>query len=160
MTETRRALAGVVGAISVVAIYLWDDALLAAPIIAADQMFGMVPAFLFFSLLYTFGSLVVALWVVRVYDRESSPDGNAVSRWVERQGQRRRGTWGARLLQAGTMVAFVASSFIVGGILTTWFIRLGGRREGIERLALLSCLIFGVTFTAWYTLLSQGASRL
>jgi len=157
---TRKLLLGLAGVASVIAIYFWDDALLAAPIIATDQMWGALPAFAIFSVLYALGSLLIAMWVVRLYDREASPQGNRLSRWVEAQSARRRSRWGERLVHAGTATAFVASSIVIGGILTTWFLRASGRRQGIRRLAAVSCAIFGVTFAASYTLLSQGISWL
>lgn len=146
------AAAGLVGGVLVfVAVYLWDDLLLAAPILWMSQVVGEWTAFVFFSVLYGSGSWVLAMLAVRAYDRATEGRPSRLARWVEKQSQTKRGAIGARLLATGRAIAFVASSFLIGGLLTTWFIRYSGKREGIERVGALSCAIFGVTFTGFYS---------
>lgn len=146
------AAAGLVGGVLVfVAVYLWDDLLLAAPILWMSQVLGDWTAFVFFSVLYGSGSYVLAMLAVRAYDRATEGRPSRLARWVEKQSQTKRGAIGARLLATGRAIAFVASSFLIGGLLTTWFIRYSGKREGIERVGALSCAIFGVTFTGFYS---------
>lgn len=147
-----RAAAGLVGGVFVfVAVYLWDDLLLAAPILWMSQVLGEWTAFVFFSVLYGLASYVLAMLAVRAYDRATEGRPSRLARWVEKQSQSKRGAIGARLLATGRAIAFVASSFLIGGLLTTWFIRYSGKREGIERVGALSCAIFGVTFTGFYS---------
>lgn len=147
-----RAAAGLVGGVFVfVAVYLWDDLLLAAPILWMSQVLGEWTAFVFFSVLYGVASWVLAMLAVRAYDRATQGRPSRLARWVEKQSQTKRGAIGARLLATGRAIAFVASSFLIGGLLTTWFIRYSGKREGIERVGALSCAIFGVTFTGFYS---------
>lgn len=147
-----RAAAGLVGGVLVfVAVYLWDDLLLAAPILWMSQVLGEWTAFVFFSVLYGVASWVLAMLAVRAYDRATEGRPSRLARWVEKQSQTKRGAIGARLLATGRAIAFVASSFLIGGLLTTWFIRYSGKREGIERVGALSCAIFGVTFTGFYS---------
>jgi len=155
-SERRGPLRVALAAVLVVAVYIWDDVLFAAPIVAGVAAFGVWPAFVLFSVVYALGSYVIALWAVRAYDRASEGRPSRLASWLQRQQQRDRGRWGRRLLESGKLLGFVASSFLVGGILTTWFIRYSGRREGIRRIAAFSCAIFGVTFTAMYV----GVGRL
>jgi hypothetical protein len=149
----------VLAAAGVVAVYLWDDLLLAAPIVAANRAWGTLASFLVFSVWYSVASLLIALWVVRASARAGWGD-NRLSRWVQKQEGRKRTEWGSRLVHAGSWGAFVLASVVVGGILTTWFVYLGGRTQGIQRIAIASCVIFGVTFTLTYTLVGEGIGHL
>lgn len=160
MSHARGVLGGLVAAVVVVAVYLWDDLVLAAPIVVANRVWGTWPTFVLFSVLYAAGSFLIAMAIVRWSERGGRGRDNVLSRWATAQSERRRGTWGARLVQAGTFGAFVVASVVIGGILTTWFVHLSGRRDGIERTAALSCAIFGLSFTALYTLVGEGVGRI
>jgi hypothetical protein len=153
-----RWLAGsaIVTVVSVVILYIWDDALLAAPIIAVTGLAGPWVAFVTFSLVYGLVSYALALLAVRAYDRRASGRPSRLAAWLNTQGDKRRTAWAKRFLDSGKVAGFVISSFALGGIVTTWLIRYGGRRDGIERIAALSCAIFGVTFTGMYTGLAQA----
>lgn len=150
-TTRRRPVALVAGALVVVALYLWDDLVFAAPVVATAAWIGPLPAFLVLAPLYAVGSWVIALAAVRAYERSSQGRPSRLARWLESQRRRQRSTWGRRLLESGRLLGFVVSSFLVGGILTTWFLRYSGRRDGIRRLAAWSCGIFGVGFVGVYT---------
>jgi hypothetical protein len=145
-----------------VALYLWDDLILAAPIVAANRAWGTWPTLVFFTLAYGFGSFVIAMLVVRISDRHEHQhaEPGRVTRWLQKESTRRRGVWGQRLVATGSIVAFVISSVVVGGILTTWLVWLAGRREHIARTAALSSLLFGLMFTATYTGLVELVVRL
>jgi hypothetical protein len=147
----RSTLTAIGGALSIVAVYLWDDALFAAPIIAATSWLGAVPAFLILSVVYSLASLVLALLAVRVYDRRTGNEPSRFARWLEHQGESRRSSWVKRLLLSGKIVGFVLSSFLIGGIVTTFLIRYSGRTDRITTLAVLSSVIFGVTFVGFYS---------
>jgi hypothetical protein len=146
----------------VVALYLWDDLILAAPVIAANRTWGTWPTMVVFTVLYTAGSFAIAMLVVRISDRheQEHAEPGRVTRWLQRESTRRRGVWGQRLVATGSAVAFVVSSVVVGGILTTWLIWLAGRRAHLVRTAALSSFLFGLMFTATYTGLVEIAVRL
>lgn len=159
LVEGRRSrwLVGpaIVAAVSVVILYIWDDALLAAPIIAVTGVAGPWVAFATFSVVYGLASYGLALLAVRAYDRRAAGRPSRLADWLNRQGDKRRTVLAKRFLDSGKVVGFVISSFALGGIITTWLIRYSGRREGIERIAALSCAIFGVTFVGMYAGLAQ-----
>lgn len=156
--RTRRwlTLPALAAAVSVVVLYVWDDALFAAPVIAVTGLAGPLTAFGIFAVLYSVGSYILAVLAVRAYDRRAAGRSSRLADWLAGHGQGRRTAWGRRLLDSGKVVGFIASSFALGGIITTWLIRYGGRREGIERIAAMSSLIFGITFTAMYTGVAQA----
>jgi hypothetical protein len=151
-TNSSTAAAGalaVPGVLAAVALYVWDDVLWAAPIAAAEHLLGAVAAFMLFTLVYGVGSYVVAILGVRAYDRRATRPSRLANA-LARSGEARRARFGDRLLRAGSATGFVLSSFALGGILTTWFLRYSGVRDGIERLAALSSAIFAVTFAGFY----------
>jgi len=159
VNTTRRrwpGLAVVAATVSFVVLYLWDDVLLAAPVVALTKLAGPWVAFGVFSIVYALGSFVLALLAVRAYERRSAGQPSRFAGWLTRQTERSRKTWARRVLASGKAIGFVVSSFALGGILTTWLIRYGGRRRGIERVAALSSLIFGATFAAMYTGIAQA----
>ena len=162
MRSARGLLAGLAAGAAVVALYVWDDLILAAPVVAANRAWGTWPTMVAFTLLYGVGSFVIALLVVRISERhrhEHEPPGR-ISRWLEKQADQRRGVWGRRLVATGSVLAFVVSSVVVGGILTTWLVWLAGRRDHIVATAAVSSFIFGLMFTATYTGLVEVAVRL
>jgi hypothetical protein len=150
-THQWSPFAAILTALSVVALYIWDDVLFAGPIVAVTALTGPWVAFVLFAALYSAGSFVLALLAIRAYDRWSRGEPNRLAQWLAQQRDRRRARWSRRLLESSKLLAFVLASFVLGGVLTTFFIRYSGRREGIERIAALSCVIFGITFTAVYT---------
>jgi hypothetical protein len=147
---------GVVAGVSVAVLYVWDDVLLAGPVVAVTALAGPVVAFALFASVYALVSFVLAMAGVRAYERWTRGTPSKFAHWLSRQREARRATWARRLLDSGKVAGFVASSFLLGGIMTTFLIRYGGRRDGIERIALLSSVIFGVTFTAAYAGLGQA----
>jgi len=146
----------IAAALAVVVLYIWDDALLAAPIIAVTGLTGPWVALATFSVLYGVASYGLALLAVRAYDRRAEGRPSGLADWLARQGEKRRTAWASRFLESGKVIGFVVSSFALGGIVTTWLIRYSGRRDGIERIAAVSCAIFGITFTAMYTGLAHA----
>lgn len=138
-------------AASVVVFYVWDDVLLASPVIAVTGILGPWVTFAVFSTLYSIGSFALALAGVRAYERWNQGAPSRFAEWLTRQSDRRRAGWGRRVLDSSKILGFVGASFALGGVVTTFFVRYGGRRDGIERIAALSSLIFGITFTALYT---------
>lgn len=154
VTHTRSSAAGagalaVPGVLVAVAVYLWDDVLWAAPIAAAEHLIGAATTFALFTVVYGVGSYVVAMLGVRAYDRRATRPSRLADA-LARSADVRRARFGDRLLRAGNAAGFALASFALGGILTTWFLRYSGVRDGIERLAALSSAIFAVTFVGFY----------
>lgn len=148
---SRPKLAAFGAVISVVALYLWDDALIAFPIVAGVRIMGLWSALAVFSVVYAAGSFGLSLWVVRLYERRAAGGSSRFADWVERQSEGTRSGWIRRLLLSGQVVGFVASSFLLGGIVTTFLIRYSGRTRHLARLAAASSAIFGVTFVGTYS---------
>lgn len=156
----RGSLPTVVSAIlagaSVVALYVWDDILLAGPVIALTAWLGAVAAFALSASTYALVSFVLAMAGVRAYERWTEGGPSRLAQWLDRQREARRAGWAQRLLDSSKVVGFVASSFLLGGIVTTFLIRYGGRSDGIERIAFLSSVIFGITFCGVYSGIAQA----
>lgn len=150
-TRRRGPVALVAAALAVAALYLWDDLIFAAPIVATAAWAGPVVAFVVFTPLYGLGSWMIALAAVRAYERSSDGRPSRLAAWLEHQRARPRSGWARRLLDSGRLLGFVVASFLIGGILTTWFLRYGGRRDGIARLSAWSSGIFAVTFVGMYS---------
>ena len=153
MASRHRPIAALAGVVSVVVLYLWDDALFAAPVVAATKIWGAVPAFAVLGVLYWLVSWLLAIVVVHVYEGRSptSDDTSRVERWLTSQTEGRRGRWVEGLLRSGKAIGFVVSSFLLGGVVTTWVARYLGRRERLGVLACTSSAIFAVTFVGFYS---------
>ena len=91
------------------------------------------------------------LLAVRAYDRASAGQPSGVERWLSRQAESSTGRSGQRLIRTTSSVGFVLASVVIGGILTTWLIRVGGRRQGLTRIAALSSALFAMGFVGLYT---------
>ena len=156
MAVDRSTLAACGAVVSVILLYVWDDALFAAPIVAGTSWLGAWTAFVVFGLLYGVVSFVLAMAAVRAYDRRSAGRENRLAQWVEKQSRSQRAGWIGNLLTSGKIVGFVLSSFLIGGIVTTFIIRLSGRQKHLTGLAAVSSAIFSLTFVGLYS----GVGRL
>lgn len=144
-------VAGIVGIAGFLVLYIWDDLLFAAPIIAAVPFLGVVPTFVLFSLGLGGLNFIGGLLAVRAYDRFSRGDPSRIEAWLSKQATSRRGQWAEKLIRSGKALGFIASSFLLGGVVTTWIVRYLGRREHIKSVALASSAIFAVTFVGLYS---------
>jgi len=157
-TPRRRAprgLALVAGALAAVAIYLWDDLLFAAPVVGLARVLGTGLGFVVGSALYFAGSTVISLLALRAYDR-ASPRAGRLSAFVERHSHAPGRRWVANLTTGGSIVGFVLSSVVLGGIVTTLLLRHAGMRIRIEAVAITSSAIFAVTFVGFYSGISRA----
>ncbi len=146
----RRA-ASLAAVLGVVALYVWDDVVLAAPIAAAASWLGAGYAFVMCAPIFFLGSSLLALAAVRAYEASSQGRASRLERWLEHQTTGRRGRLADRVLRTTGVASFVLSSVLLGGTVTTWLIRYSGRREGITGVALVSSAINAVTFVGLYT---------
>ncbi|MEJ7582979.1 MAG: hypothetical protein WKF43_02615 [Acidimicrobiales bacterium] len=142
--------------LSMAALYVWDDALFAAPIVVTVGVLGTVPAFLILGTLYGVVNWIVALLAVRAYDRRTHGEPSRLETWIEAQVAGRRGAWAQRVIASGKVVGFVVASFVLGGIVTTWLMRYMGERKRIGMIAVASSAIFAITFVGFYS----GVGRL
>lgn len=143
------------GSAVAVALYVWDDVLLAAPILAVARLVGAPSAFCLFALVYGTGSFVLALLAVRAYDRWSAGTPSHLASWLASREGSARAQWVERVLHSGKAFGFIISSWALGAILTVWLLRYSGRTENLTVLAALSSLIFGLTFVGFYSGLFQ-----
>lgn len=151
----RRGLRAIAAAATGVALYLWDDALLAAPVIALTRSWGAARAFATATPLYFAGSATVTLVLLHALGSSDAPPPR-LSRWIERQSERRGRTWVRRAAIGGGIVGFVLSSFVLGGIITTLILRQAGVRTRVEVIALTSSAIFALTFVGFYSGISRA----
>lgn len=155
----RAALPALAGALAVAALYVWDDVLFAAPVVAVTATVGPWVAMAVFSVVYGLGSFVLALLAVRAYERWSGGEPSRLASWLESRTRGRRSRLAHRLVDSGKVLGFVASSFLLGGIVTTWLIRYSGRSRGIVAVAAASSAVFAVSFTGWYVAVAFGVLR-
>jgi len=148
--EKAGLVAAVLGVLGVILVYIWDDLIFAAPVIATAGWLGAWPSFLIFSVLYGSGSFLLAMAAVKAYEKWSHGESSRLANWLDHQSHSRRGVWASRLMAGGKVLGFVASSFVLGAIATTWLIRYAGRRENLAGVAAVSSAIFGVTFVGSY----------
>lgn len=146
-TNVAAAALAVVG---IVVLYIWDDLVLAAPIIAVAGWLGAWVSFLIFTGLYGLGSFGLAMLAVAKYDEHSKNTTSRLAKFIEVQTSGRRGRFARRLVDGGKVVGFVVSSVALGAIATTWLIRYAGRARGITQVAALSSAIFAVSFVGGY----------
>jgi len=146
----KNLAAGVLAVLGIVVLYIWDDLILAAPIIAVAGWLGAWVSFLIFAGLYGLGSFGLAMLAVRKYDEHSGTRSSKLAKFIEVQTSGRRGRFARRLVDGGKFAGFVISSVVLGAIATTWLIRYAGRSHGITRIAALSSVIFAITFVAGY----------
>ncbi|MDQ6697731.1 MAG: hypothetical protein M3Z46_09790 [Actinomycetota bacterium] len=140
-----------VGALAAVALFIWDETLLVAPVIALTKLIGAGLTFLCLAPVYFLVSFGGALLAVRAYERASAGEPSALERWLRRQTESSSGRSGQRLMRTTSRVGFIAASVILGGILTTWLIRVGGRRDGLTRLAAISSSLFAIGTVGLYS---------
>lgn len=135
----------------VVALYVWDDVVVSAPIIAVSAWLGPGLAFLVMTPLFFVISSALALAAVRAHDRATAGRPSRLETWLEHQVDGRRQGLARRLLRAGGAMGFVLSSILLGGTVTTWLLRYGGRRDGLATVAYASSAINAVTFVGMYS---------
>jgi hypothetical protein len=125
----------------------------AAPVVATTAWRGGTLAFavwvpLYFALGY--GASLLVIW--RAARR--APAG-WFERWLREGADRPYLRRVRRLVQAGTLIGFVLSSMLFGALVTTWLLMELGRRTHIRRHALVSSLIFSISFVGFYAGLSS-----
>lgn len=147
----RRLLSYVAGGLAAAALFIWDETLLVAPVLGLTKLIGAGFAFLCLAPVYFLVSFGGALLAVRAYERASAGEPSGLERWLRRQADSSSGRSGQRLVRTTSGVGFVAASVVFGGILTTWLIRVGGRRDGLTRIAAISSLLFAVGFVGLYS---------
>lgn len=141
----------VVGALGSVAIYVWDDLLFAAPVVGFAAAKGSWLAFAVFVPLYIAWSLPVSLLGVKAYNMYS--EGKPPSKlalWLENEAEGGKHKFTRKLLSAGSKIGFVFSCFAIGAVVTTFFIRYSGKKEGMPRVAILASITFSVTYVGFY----------
>lgn len=147
----RRWLVGAAAVSTVVALYVWDDVLFATPIIALSAWLSPWASFLILTPVWFVGGAALALAAVRAHDRATKGRPSRLETWLEHQVEGRRGRNARRLTAAGGAVGFVLASVLLSGVVTTWLIRYGGRREGLVKVACASSAINGVAFVGMYS---------
>lgn len=134
------------------AIYLiWDESILAAPVVAASAWLGMWLAFASFSLLYGVAGFVLTQLLVRSYRRRLGTDKSRLQCWVAAKSDSRFRRWARGLLLNSGSIGFCMSSFALGPLATTWLAVSSGKVRGEStRVAAASSAIFAVTFVTPY----------
>lgn len=141
----------VAAGLAAAAVFIWDEWLLAAPVIGLTKLLGAGLAFIILAPVYFGVSVAGALLAVGAYERASAGESGRIERWLNRQAESSTGRRGRRLVQTTSGIGFVLSSIFLGGIVTTWFVRLGGRREGLLSVALASSALFAVGLVGGYS---------
>lgn len=140
--------------VGAVVLYLWDDVIFAAPIIAAARAAGTLPAFVMCGVVYFAVSTAVALLAVRAYDK-AGPGQGRLTRWAARQLDAPGRSWAARLSRTGSWFGFAVASVVLGGIVTTLLVRHMGVRARLGTTAMASSALFAIGFVGMYSGLSR-----
>jgi hypothetical protein len=120
----------------------------AAPVVATTAWRNGLVAFTLFVPLYFALGYGASLVVIR---RSSTTNATGwFERWLSGGAERRYLRPVRGLVQAGTVIGFVLSSMLFGGIITTWLLVQFGRTMHIRREAMVSSLIFSVGFVGFY----------
>ena len=138
----KKCLAGA----AAVLILVWNEALIAAPVVAVDRWTSPWVAFASMTVAYTAAGFLLSMLVNRAYSKFSSGTSSRFESWIEGQMSTKRGAVGT-----GQAVGFLGSSILLGGPLTTWLARIVGTKGNIKVLALSSSFIFAIVFVALYT---------
>ncbi len=139
------------GVLAIIGLYIWDDALFAAPVIGAVALWGPLMGWLVCSVVYSAGSLAVSLLLVRPRERPRQGRSQTITRWVTGTTDRRSAAWMRGALASGAVLGFIASSVLLGGIATTWLTHRLVPDRPVTSTAVAACSIFGFTFCALYS---------
>ena len=140
---------GLVAAAKIV--LLWaSDVIFAPPIIALTAQFGLAWGFAISAVVYSTGSYVGALWVVRAIGRRVGARETRVQRLVDRERHASRGRLATSAIGAGSWLGLAISSILVGGIITTALYSYAGLPRDIRVVAAFTSIVFGVTFAGFY----------
>ena len=143
----KKCLAGA----AAVLILVWNEALIAAPVVAVDRWTSPWVAFASMTVAYTAAGFLLSMLVNRAYSKFSSGTSSRFESWIEGQMSTKRGAVGRKAFGTGQAVGFLGSSILLGGPLTTWLARIVGTKCNIKVLALSSSFIFAIVFVALYT---------
>jgi hypothetical protein len=127
--------------------WLLQELILAAPVVALAARWGARDAFLVLGPTYFVFSLVLSIGTIRLLrSSEHSPTGG-FARWVLSPDHHPRTV---RLLAAGGVLGFVVCAYLLGGPPTVWALHRLGVRRRLTRYAIVSSVIWGFLFVAWY----------
>jgi hypothetical protein len=135
-----------------IASWLAQDALLAAPVVAAAARYGTWQAFAALSSIYFCASLVASLFALRLLARRTRGSAPRVTAWLDQQVQH-----GAiiRALRAGrvfaSFAAFVVGSYFMSAAPMVWALHELGVRRRLVPLAVISSAIWAAGFVGFYT---------
>ncbi len=149
--DRRRPFLAVGAGAVVVALYVWDDVLLATPIVVTSGWLGPGLAFVLLTPVFFVVSTALAVAAVRAHERATRGRPGRLERSLRRQLDHRRGRLATELMRATGLISFVLASTLLGGTVTTWLIRCGGRRHGMIAVAATSSAINAVTFVGLYS---------
>jgi hypothetical protein len=135
---------------ALVVAYVWDDVLLGAPVAAASKWTNAWLAWLTFAALYSLGSWWLANRYLIGRTRSETRFAILVRGWIDRLQQSSHGLLGGRLVRAGGVAGFALSSWLAGGLVTSYLLVKSGYRGDAFRAAGVSCWIFGALFAAQY----------
>ena len=143
-TRRRRVL----GALTVAVSLLIAEPVWAAPVVATTAWRGGAVACALLMPLYFALGYAASMFVIRRAARRAR--AGWFERWLRGSADRHYLRRVRRLVQAGTLIGFMLSSILFGPIVTTWLLIELGRRDHLRRHALVSSLIFAISFVGSY----------
>lgn len=129
---------------------LASETIFAAPVLALVGWLGAWPGFVTSVVLYVSGSLVLSFLAVRAYDRYTHGAPSRIARYLAKESESRASKLSRRLIAGGTVLGFVVSTALAGGVVTTWLLCYTGRRQHLLALSVVSCVAWSVLFSAGY----------
>jgi hypothetical protein len=140
----RRWKVGLVGIGSV----LVQDAVLAAPVVAATARWGGLRAFTVFVSLYFVLALTLALLTLRLLARRDHGASSRIGDFLDRI---TASGAGRRALRAGSTLGFVLGAYILSSAPTVWALHELGVRRRLPTLAVLASAIWAAGFVGGYS---------
>ncbi len=150
MTTRRpvpRAARAFVGFLAVLSAAVWDEVFFAAPVVFSTARLGPWPTLSLVAPAYWVIGTGVSMLVVR---SRSDNEPSRVMHMVQTMEARTRESRLRRQLVAGSVVGFVLSSWILGGILTSYILAVTGLRIDMTRWLVAANVIWAITFVGQY----------
>lgn len=149
--KTKKAALTTAAVAAGVALFIFDELLFGAPVLAVTKWIGAWPAFLALVPIYfAFDFMLGTLTLEGVKRWQASGRQNKWSKKFSETRDTNVGKFSYWLVVSGGTVGFIVCSFLGTALLTMPIIYLLGRRQNLRVLTALSAAIYALTFVGQY----------
>ncbi len=151
-TRSRAHQAGttVASAIGLAIAGFWDEVFFAAPAVYLTAKIGAWSTLAILIPIYIVVGSGISVFIIGTKQRKYAKAGR-VERMVNSMAEKTQNSRIRRQLVAGSLVGFFLAAWLLGGILTSWILRLVGIRQHVLRWALAANTIWAVMFVGQYS---------